>query len=303
MSTLTRLNKQANEFLASNGSEQLSDMWMDKTMQKALKSILNKSVGKLKDKNAPKRGKSAYLFFCDKERENVKKDHPDFTATQVTAELGKRWGVVKSTKSRAKELAGYEAQAASDKKRYNDAKLSYVPDDSVALSGKRVKKVGPKRPKSAYLFFCDKEREVIKKANPTFSTTQITSALGEHWKALKAKGEKACAVYIASAVADKERYEKEKAEMSSEPAKAKPVSKGKAKKQVVEVVEEEVEVEEEAPKPAAPVKGKKSGYQLFCEQKREEVKAANPKMKAGDVTKELAKMWKESSAEVQASFK
>ncbi|AHL67627.1 high mobility group protein-like protein [Chloriridovirus anopheles1] len=38
---------------------------------------------------------SSYFLFCEDERPKVKKDHPDFSTKEVTAECGKRWNELK----------------------------------------------------------------------------------------------------------------------------------------------------------------------------------------------------------------
>lgn len=64
----------------------------------------------------------------------------------------------------------------------------------------------PKRPNSSYIIFCGDQREKVKKSNPDMSATEITSKLGELWKALPEKDRKK---YADAADKDKSRYEKE----------------------------------------------------------------------------------------------
>ncbi|KAK5633149.1 hypothetical protein RRF57_008863 [Xylaria bambusicola] len=92
-----------------------------------------------KDPNAPKRGLSAYMFFANEQRENVRDENPGIsfgaidpvgsnpqysgtnTATgQVGKILGERWKALND-----KQRAPYEAKAAADKKRYEDEKQAY----------------------------------------------------------------------------------------------------------------------------------------------------------------------------------
>ena len=49
------------------------------------------SPQKKKDPNAPKRGLSAYMFFCQEQRQALKQEKPDMKVTEITSELGKRW--------------------------------------------------------------------------------------------------------------------------------------------------------------------------------------------------------------------
>lgn len=93
------------------------------------------------DPNAPKRGLSAYMFFANEQRENVRDENPGITfgmkphptsfcllrsnnnpsnLGQVGKQLGERWKALNE-----KQRAPYEAKAAQDKKRYEEEKASY----------------------------------------------------------------------------------------------------------------------------------------------------------------------------------
>ncbi|POS77012.1 structure-specific recognition protein 1 [Diaporthe helianthi] len=77
-----------------------------------------------KDPNAPKRGLSAYMFFANEQRENVREENPGITFGQVGKLLGERWKALNE-----KQRAPYEAKAAADKKRYEDEKQAYNADE------------------------------------------------------------------------------------------------------------------------------------------------------------------------------
>jgi len=89
----------------------------------------SKSSGKVekrrgkKDPNAPKRGLSAYMFFANEQRENVREENPGITFGQVGKILGERWKALND-----KQRTPYEAKAAADKKRYEDEKQAYNAD-------------------------------------------------------------------------------------------------------------------------------------------------------------------------------
>ncbi|KAK2037133.1 HMG box protein [Colletotrichum somersetense] len=72
------------------------------------------------DPNAPKRGLSAYMFFANEQRENVREENPGISFGQVGKILGERWKALND-----KQRAPYEAKAATDKKRYEDEKQAY----------------------------------------------------------------------------------------------------------------------------------------------------------------------------------
>jgi len=74
----------------------------------------------LKDPNAPKRGLSAYMFFANEQRENVRAENPGIAFGQVGKVLGERWKALSQ-----KQRDPYEAKAVADKKRYEDEKVAY----------------------------------------------------------------------------------------------------------------------------------------------------------------------------------
>ena len=65
----------------------------------------------------------------------------------------------------------------------------------------------PKRALSAYMFFANENRDIIKSENPDVSFGQVGKLLGEKWKALSPEEREP---YEAKAKADKRRYESEK---------------------------------------------------------------------------------------------
>ena len=107
-----------------------SDWAKNQKVQQQLKSILNASVNKpLKDPDAPKRGKSSYLFFCGDMRDSVKEKLGDqVSATSITKELGQMWNELKSsTKASDKSTINkYQKMAQADKDRYESEKEAYL---------------------------------------------------------------------------------------------------------------------------------------------------------------------------------
>ena len=77
-----------------------------------------------KDKNAPKRGKSSFMFFCDEKRPSIlkklRKNNKKIVVGEVAKQLGSEW-----KKLNEKSRKPYCAQAAKDKKRYQTAKAKY----------------------------------------------------------------------------------------------------------------------------------------------------------------------------------
>ena len=219
----------------------------------------------------PKRPMSAYLYFCKEKRAEVKEDNPTMKATEVTSELGRLWHEVKETD----EVEQYNELAKADKARYT-AEVGESPkqlesDDGeskgeeVPKKRKRVtkKKDGPKKPKSAYLYFCEEKRAEVKENNPTMKPTEVTSELGRLWN--KIKDTKNALKYKEKAEDAKTQYAEQQA---SEDHEEKPKKKSK-----------------KLPKANKTVP--KTGYQLFCnesdETDKKELKRQWLEMKKNDV--------------------
>ncbi|XP_071706144.1 FACT complex subunit SSRP1-like [Rutidosis leptorrhynchoides] len=77
---------------------------------------------KKKDPNAPKKAMSAFMYFSQIERQNVKRDNPSISFQEMGRVLGERWN-----KLSAGEKEPYEAKAQVDKKRYKDEVSGYKP--------------------------------------------------------------------------------------------------------------------------------------------------------------------------------
>lgn len=75
---------------------------------------------KKKDKDAPKKNLSGFMFFSNAERDRVKRDNPDIKFTEIGKVLGEEW---KTMGPEAK--AKYEEMAARDKERYAKDMVAY----------------------------------------------------------------------------------------------------------------------------------------------------------------------------------
>ncbi|GAB9462794.1 hypothetical protein Gpo141_00000277 [Globisporangium polare] len=140
---------------------------------------------KKKDKNAPKRALSAFMFFSNDIRDTVKREMPELEFLQISSEIGRRWKVITDEERRP-----YDELAAADKKRYAEEKEDYVPDPSFETTKSTRKKKDPNAPKralSAYFFFCNEIREGVRAENPGKKITEIATLLAEKWRALPEK--------------------------------------------------------------------------------------------------------------------
>ena len=265
--------------------EGLKKLWTEKKekfeekMKKEVDEALPKSKKSKKPKNAPKNPKSAYIFYCQDERENVKTEMPDLSAKEILKELGGRWQGT-SEETRAK----YQEMAKDDKERYNEEMKNYVPapdseEPEKKQKKKRAKKAkdAPKNASSPYIFFCKDERENVKTEMPELTAKEIMTELGNRWKAIKdtEKADK----YKKLAEEDKVRYAEDMKNYV-------PVPEGQGQESEKKERKKRAKKAKDAPKNAS------SPYIFFCKDERENVKTEMPELTAKEIMTELGNRWK-----------
>ena len=307
---MTNINELFMQFLSEHGSQDIVQEWQKPQYQEKLMELLPKTSktaktsGK-KDPNKPKRGKSSYIFFCADHRAAVKEELGDEAkATEVTAELGKKWNELKESKKTTdkKKLAKYEEQAKQDKERYQTEMEGYEPpsDEELeeAAAARKRKSSGkkdpnkPKRGKSSYIFFCADHRAAVKEELGDVNATEVTVELGRQWNELKESkkvtDKKKLAKYEEQAKQDKERYQTEMEGYEPEQVTAHELSPPIKKNKTSEKKTSEKKL---------------TGYHVFCKKHREQVKEENPELKAVAVTKILAEMWKALPEDEKSQWK
>jgi hypothetical protein len=314
--TMSTINSFMAEFFASHGGVDMSDfyekhdsssaeevvedfvammleMYSGEENQEKLQAVLPKRMPKsadgeqkIKDPNKPKRGKSAYMFFCSANREQAKSEILEETGADkvtvgdVSKRLGEWWKELQRDEDRKEEYDEFIAQADEDKERYKADMENYTEPTQEELkatvgekkkrapagSGKKKDPNAPKKPKSAYIFFCSEWRETVKaeltEANDEApSSPEVTSELGVRWNDLKnstnPKDVEIFKKYEDMASGDKTRYEEEKSgsgdeknSVEEEPVVKKPVvKKPVVKKPVVKKPVEEEPVKRVVKKP------------------------------------------------------
>lgn len=314
MTNLSKLNHLVSEVFGDHAD--VSELWTsNSTVQKKLRMLM--SIRTKKDPNAPKRAKSAYIFFCDDNRTQVSASlGEDAVATDVTRELGLRWNALKASKKASDKqlMLKYEQLASKDKERYSTEKSAYVPAEvpqettPKRRGGKKAVAGQPKRARNAYIFFCNDVRADLKESEPELKSSEITARQGAMWNELKADPSRASELerYKRMAEEDKARYESEKAAfeagetvaVSTVPTKttpvkavSKPVSKAKAAPKTVKAT----------PKTDAP--RKQNPYQAFMKSRREELKEQNPDMKGKEISEQLTAEWKGMTQEEKDSWR
>lgn len=170
----------------------------------------SKGLVKASSKEAPKRAKSAFIFFCAEKRSEVAAKGLSFG--DITKELGLMWKGLNQ-----EERAPYEEMSSLDKLKSKSGKPTAIPAAASAAAHKsKLQQVvktassaakGAKRPRSAYLFFCSDKRQDVAAQGITFG--EITKQLSAMWQELD---EAQRAKYEAAAEADRARYRSELAD-------------------------------------------------------------------------------------------
>jgi hypothetical protein len=141
-----------------------------------------------KDPKAPKRSKSAYIFFCADKRTEVKVElGNDAKNTEITARLGKLWNELKSDEDREDEMKVYTDQAAEDKVRYEAEIAEYramATETNDVTETKKSVPVPKKGNKAGYNYFCNEHRADVKAENPNMKAVDVTKTLREMWMTL-----------------------------------------------------------------------------------------------------------------------
>ena len=318
------------ETIVEELTKMLKVAWKESSNQKEFaKNLVVKGSAKAKkpkDPDAPKRGKSAYIFFSSAKRaeakEAVAEEKGDEAKTSdVTAKLGEMWQELKtravSDAKAGKELKKYEKMAADDKERYEAEKAEYTPLTEEELteklsSKKRKDPNAPKRGKSAYMYFCAEYRSVVKEdLGDEAASKDVTTELGKRWTEMKTDKKKAKELkkFEKMAADDKERYEKEKAEYvpsegDDDDEKPKPKKASKVpKKDAVKSSPKKSPSKETSSKKSVSSSKKVSAYTCFVKARRPEMKEEDPDMSGAEITKQLAKAWKEMDDEGKESWK
>jgi hypothetical protein len=88
-----------------------------------------------KNSNKPKKAKTAYLYFCDETRVEVKKEMGDVNPHEVTREVGVRWKTLKesSDETDKNNMAKFVKMSSDDKVRASEEMETYVPQSDLSV--------------------------------------------------------------------------------------------------------------------------------------------------------------------------
>uniref|UniRef100_A0A7S3LGL9 HMG box domain-containing protein n=1 Tax=Amphora coffeiformis TaxID=265554 RepID=A0A7S3LGL9_9STRA len=139
------------------------------TTKKSQKMKFKKAPG------APKRFKSAYMFFSENMHKVIRlQENRKIRAAEVAKMVSQTWKSLSG-----EERAPWIEMGREDRERYEREKASYkgpwkIPDVKDPNA--------PKKPQSAFLAFSNERRKIVAKANPGMSGNEISSLMSQLWK-------------------------------------------------------------------------------------------------------------------------
>ena len=270
--------------------EEKKTLWK-KECDEILKKSGTKEAGKAKSSRttsikgstgpSPKRPQSAYLYFCAAKRPKVSEQFQRLG--DISKEIARQWAEITP-----EERKDFDVMAAADKVRYEDEKIGSSSKKAGKAKTSRTTSIkgstgpSPKRPQSAYLYFCAAKRPKVSEQFQRLG--DISKEIARQWAEITPEER---IDFDVMATADKVRYENEKiGGLSAGSAGAK---KSRAVSKTV--------------KTATTNKRGPSAYMLFCAEHRESiVDEDGKKLPLGQTTKRLAQLWKECDADARARF-
>jgi hypothetical protein len=159
-----------------------------------------------KDQNKPKRGLTAFMYYSQERRKELKKSEPNISFGGVAKKIGGEWKKLNDSKK-----SKFEKMAVKDKERYLKQMESYTPPADMDGGKKNKKKKDPNAPKrglSSFMFYSKERRAVLKVKQPDIAFGEVAKKIGAEWKKLSDSKK---SEYQKLAEKDKQRYLKEMA--------------------------------------------------------------------------------------------
>ena len=143
---------------------------------------------KLKSRRSILRGpKSGWIYFCNMNRQKILKENIGISFGGMCKILGQQW-----QKMSPSDKQPYRNMSLNDKKRYENDFKTLTREERMVIRAwrkkrKEEKKLSPKVPLSAYMFFvCTKRNEVVRD-NSNLSFQEIGRLLGTMWNQMTEK--------------------------------------------------------------------------------------------------------------------
>jgi upstream-binding transcription factor len=174
---------------------------VETNIPKPVVKVVRNKINKPKDTDAPKKPKSAYLIFCQENREKIKQENPDIQPKEILTKLGSLWQLIKNEPASNK----YVKKALEEKTRYDSELSEYSPSEEYnkvmeeykdnpekfekktkTMKTKKQKKVvdpnKPKKPQTIFFKYSKEMRDKVKEEHPEMKTDEIAKELGRRWK-------------------------------------------------------------------------------------------------------------------------
>ena len=286
------------EALAQQGKEEHQvklDEW-----RKECKSLGKKGGAKSDGRPKPKRPLSAYLYFCAEKRPEVSQRMKKLG--DISKELARLW-------AETADRTVYEKLAEKDKARYQsdlvDSRTSSASTAAAVSTKREVKRKAtrrkgsaarreskvtqqhrPKRPLSAYLFFCAEKRPEVSQRVKKLG--DVSKELARQWAETADRSQ-----FEQLAKEDKARYQTELADVASASTSSVQLIDTKNPRQIKIVGNQSKK------------KRGKSAYMLFCAEKRPLMvdEVTGEKLPFGDAAKRLASLWHECDDATKEKFR
>ena len=180
-----------------------------------------------KDPDAPKKPLSSFMLFGSSERSKIMAENPDIAFGAVGKVLGERWRALDPDRKAEFDEAAKAAKTAyakvyaeylqSDARKLWEGKMmaefGQIPGmkkskKKVSPTKKAKKDKGPKRARSAFMFFNSSERSRLKQQNPDATFGEMAGIVSKAWAAMTDEDK---TPFNEQAEADKIRAQEEKA--------------------------------------------------------------------------------------------
>eukprot|EP00521_Asterionellopsis_glacialis_P010083 CAMPEP_0195291192 /NCGR_PEP_ID=MMETSP0707-20130614/7331_1 /TAXON_ID=33640 /ORGANISM="Asterionellopsis glacialis, Strain CCMP134" /LENGTH=394 /DNA_ID=CAMNT_0040351459 /DNA_START=180 /DNA_END=1364 /DNA_ORIENTATION=+ len=132
---------------------------------------------------APKRFKSAFIFFSSAKHPEIRKQLGEKGGTEKTTNVAKLVSEAWKGLS-AEDREEWEEKARQDKARYEVEKTMYAGPWKVPATKRTPKDPdAPKRPMSAFLAYSNSKRAGLKRKDPSLSNADVSRILSKAWRA------------------------------------------------------------------------------------------------------------------------
>jgi hypothetical protein len=280
------MNNQINEEILSflkehsNSKINLIENWNNSKNKKEIENIITIGKKSKENNNTDKkiRSKSAFSYFYEENKIKIKEEKPNIQGKEIQEILRKEWQQIKEDETN--EIYQKYIKLA------NENKLNKK-DTNIDTNIKKKKM-------STYIYFCNKNRSIIKQENPGYNSNQIMIMLGSLWNEMKKNNPEQIKQY--ENIINGECVE---SEATTEVAIATPINKEKKVIQKKKAVKKEKEIEKEIEKKTIK---KITGYNIFSKEIETTIKEDNENMTETEFNKETMKRWKELGKEEQKTY-